>query len=103
MLLPISVTAPVRAKALPIRLAPLFMVMLACARIFPRKLEVVSRVAELPTRHCTLQGLPPLMKVTAEPLAAFSVLPVRKTQTASGLLWALRVRFPVSWADVEKQ
>ena len=79
--------------------------MLAWARMFPAKLVVVPRVAELPTCHSAPQALAllPLMKTTDEPLAVVSVLPIRKTQTAFGLPRALRVSVPVNWADVEKQ
>ena len=45
-----SVTAPFRAKALPqLMPAPVFIVMLVSARIFPANAVVVPRVAELPT------------------------------------------------------
>ena len=50
-----SVTAPFRARALPDTLAPVFMVMLVSARIFPTNVVVVPRVAELPTCQNTLQ------------------------------------------------
>ena len=100
--MPSSVTAPVRAKALPTRFAPVFRVMLSCARMFPWKAVVVPRVAELPTRHCAAQGLPP-MNTTDEPLAVVSVLPIRKTHTAFGLPRELSVSTPVNCADVEKQ
>src|ERR1700731_1765097 len=55
-LLPSSVTAPVRARALPETLAPVFRVTLASARMFPGKEEVVPSTAELPTCHHTLQA-----------------------------------------------
>ena len=50
-----SVTAAFRARALPARLAPVFMVMLATARIFPTNEVVVPTVAELPTCQNKLQ------------------------------------------------
>src|ERR1700682_1711664 len=77
-LLPSSVTAPVRARALPETLAPVFRVTLASARIFPGKKEVVPRIAELPTCHHTLQARAPLIRRTDEPLAVVSVLPILK-------------------------
>jgi hypothetical protein len=78
--------------------APVVRVMLSWARIFPEKSVPVPRVAELPTRHSTPQELAllPLTKATDEPLAVVRVLPIRKTQTAFGLPWALRTRVPVS-------
>ena len=51
-----SVTAPVRAKALPSRVAPLFIVMLASARMLPLNAVRVPRVAELPTCQNTLHA-----------------------------------------------
>jgi len=62
MVLSSSVTAPVRATALPAKLALLFMVMDAKAKIFPMNSVVVPRVAELPTFQNTLQtGIPLLI------------------------------------------
>lgn len=52
----INVTAPFCAKALPLRVTPLFMLMLWSAIIVPANVVVVSRVAELPTCQKTLQG-----------------------------------------------
>ena len=82
-----SVTAPFRARALPARLALVFMVMLESARIFPTKAVVVSRVAELVTCQNTLQPGPGplLIKTTDEPGAVVSALPILKTQAALGL------------------
>lgn len=51
-----SVTAPLRAKALPDKSAPVVRVMLWSASMFPTKLVVVARVAELPTCQNTLQS-----------------------------------------------
>ena len=93
------VTAPVCAKALPFRVAPVFKVMLASARIFPTNAVVVPRVAELPTCQNTLQTVPPLITLTDEPLAVMSVLSIRKMKTALGLPSASRVRVPVNPAD----
>lgn len=58
------VTAPVRAKALPISAAPVVMVMDACARMVPLKMEVVPRVAELPTCQKILAACAPPCKIT---------------------------------------
>ena len=95
------VTAPFRASARPDTCAPLFSEMLVSARMLPRKLVVVPSVAELPTCQNTLQGEPPLVMSTDEPLAVVSVLPIWNMKTAPALPWALRVRVPVSCADDE--
>ena len=54
-----SVTAPVCAKARPFKLAPVCSLMDVEARIFPINEVFVPRVAELTSRHHTLQGSPP--------------------------------------------
>src|SRR3972149_6524215 len=83
-----SVTAPLRAKALPSKMvAPVFIVMLGSGRICPWKAVPVSSVAELPTCQNTVHpGIPsPLLIVTTdEPGAVVSVLPIWKTNSASG-------------------
>jgi hypothetical protein len=84
-----NVTAPVCARALPSRLAPVFREMDVSARIFPMKLVFVPRVAELTTLHHTLHGSPP---VTDEPADVMSVDADLKIQTPD----PLRVRFPES-------
>ena len=68
MALLLSVTSAVRANALPLRLAPAARVTLVSARIFPSNELPASNVAELTTRHQTLQeglmtltGAPPVM------------------------------------------
>ena len=68
MALLLSVTSAVRASALPLRLAPAARVMLVSARIFPVNELPASNVAELTTRHQTLQdelitlaGAPPVI------------------------------------------
>ena len=55
MALPASVTAPIRASALPFSVAPVFRVIDWFARMVPLKADVVPRVAELPTCQNTLQ------------------------------------------------
>ena len=90
-----SVTAPFRAKVRPVRLAPVFMVMLVSARMFPTNVVPEPMVAELLTCHCTPHALPPLITETVEPDEVMSVLDIRKTQTALGLPWASRVSVPV--------
>ena len=73
------VTAPLRAKALPSRMAePVVMVMLVKARICPSNAVSVPSVAELPTCQSTLHSAagPPLITTTDELLAVVSVLPI---------------------------
>jgi len=89
MVLVSNVTAPVCARALPFKLAPLFKVMDVSARIFPMNSVVVPRVAELATLHHTLHGSPP---VTDEPGDVMSVAADLKIQTPD----PLSVRFSVS-------
>ena len=85
MVLVSSVTAPLRAKALPsVMVAPVFIVMLASARMWPTKAVPVPTVAELPTCQKILQSgvEPALMVTTDEALAVVSVLPIWKTNCA---------------------
>jgi hypothetical protein len=91
-----SVTAPVCARALPDKLAPVFKVMLVNARMFPMNEVVVPRVAELPTCQNTSQAEAPLMGFTEELLAVVSVLPIWKMKTAPGLPCPSRVSVPVN-------
>ncbi len=81
--------------------APVVMVMLSSARIFPANAVPVPSVAELPTCQNTLQSEPPLITFTVELLAVVSVLPIWKTNTALGSPAASSVTVPVSCADVE--
>ena len=97
MVLPANVTAPVSARALPHTIVALvFRVMLSRARMFPAKVVLVPRVAELPTSQNTPVLAPPLITLTVEPLAVVRVLPISKTKSASGLLCASRVSVPVN-------
>jgi hypothetical protein len=91
-----SVTAPFRAKARPVTVAPVVSVMLVSATIFPAKEVVVPSVAELPTCQWTLHAEPLLVMTTLEPLAVVSVVPIWKTQTALGSPPPFSVRAPVS-------
>jgi hypothetical protein len=72
-----NVTAPVRAKALPEREAPVVSVMEVWASMFPENEEPVPRVAEVPTSQKTLAGRQ-LRRFTLLPLAVVSVLPIWK-------------------------
>jgi hypothetical protein len=96
-----NVTAPVCANALPDKVAPVFTVILVCARIFPLNAVVVPRVAELPTCQNTLQAEPPLTNRTDDADAVVSVLPILKTQIALGLPWASSVSAPVNPTEDE--
>src|ERR1700724_635348 len=97
------VPAPFRARPLPDPLAPVFRVMLVSATMLPSSAVPVPRVAELPTCQKMPQLEPPLISSTDEALAVVSVLPILKMNRALGLPCALRVRVPVSCAEVEKQ
>ena len=83
-----SVTAPVDAKALPqVIVAPVFSVMLVCARMLPANAVFVPSVAELPTAQYTLLPLAPSINRTAELLAVVSVLPIWNTNCEAELPW----------------
>ena len=64
MVLVSNVTAPVRAKALPFSAAPVVSVTEAWARMVPLKIELVPRVAELPTCQKTLAACAPFRRIT---------------------------------------
>ena len=102
MVLLSKVTAPLRAKRLPSDITPVFTVIELCARMFPRNVEPVPKVAELPTCQKTLHSLPPLIKSTTEALPVARVDPIWKTQTALVLPPASRVRIPFSLAVLAK-
>lgn len=73
------VTAPFRAKARPNTVAPVVSVIEVKARIFPRRVEFVPRVAELVTCQKTLQYEPPLITLTwlDEPVTRLEVAAAR--------------------------
>ena len=98
-----SVTAPLRASALPDNLALVSRVMLVRAITVPMKFVPVPRVAELPTCQKTSHRCAPLMSATVESLAVVMVLPMRKIKTESGLPSAFRVSVPVMAAEDAKQ
>src|SRR6266849_6448155 len=98
------VTAPaVRASALPFSVAPVFIVMAACAIRFPTMVVPVPRVAALPIAQNTFPGLPGGSTLTM-PAAVVSVDDIWKIQTAFGSPTGSSVRFPVipseGWAMV---
>jgi hypothetical protein len=75
-LLVFKVTAPLRAKALPAKVAPEFIEMLVSARMFPTNVVPTSMVAELLTCHSTLQAFAALIRLTVEPGDVMSVLDI---------------------------
>lgn len=79
MLAESRLTAPLRARARPEMLAPLFAVTLFNARMLPTKLLVVPNVADVPTCQATLHAVAPLVSSTDEPFAVTRLLPVLKT------------------------
>ena len=66
MVLLSNVTAPFRAKTLPVTLAPVVRVALVSTMTLPANALAVPKVAELPTCQNTLQLGPPLLKTTDE-------------------------------------
>src|SRR5580700_1074149 len=100
------VTAPLWAYMLPLLVTPVVRVIEAVARMFPRNLVAVPRVALLPTCHVMLQwlvGFAPLMSTTFDALAVVSVLPIWNSQAAWLFPCAFRVSTPVRPADESKQ
>ena len=100
MTLSSSVTAPILARARPWISVPVVTVMDWSAMMVPTNLELVPRVAELPTCQNTLQGCAPLTRMTLLAEAVVSVDPAWKMKTALGSPLALSVRAPVSPIDV---
>lgn len=76
---PLSVTPPVSAKTRPVTLAPVLMVSLIFASMFPSNAVFVPRVAELVTCQNTFAAVAPLARTTEELLAVVSALPILKT------------------------
>jgi hypothetical protein len=64
MVLASIVTAPLRASAWPLIVAPVVRVIDARARMLPTKVVLVPRVAELPTCQITLRAVAPLVRST---------------------------------------
>lgn len=91
-----NVTAPLRASTRPSTVTLVVTVMLVRARIVPRNVEPVPRVAELPTCQKTLQDWAPLTRLTWLADAVVRVDPAWKTKTAFGSPPASSVRIPVS-------
>jgi hypothetical protein len=91
-----NVTAPVRAKALPFNTAPVVSVTDAWAMMVPTKIELVPRVAELPTCQNTLAACAPPMRTTRLLDAVVSALPIWKMKKPG----PLSVSVPVIPSDV---
>ena len=89
------VSAPFRARARPVRLAPVTMVMLLSAIRLPWKFAAEPSVAELPTCQYTAHAWAPFTRRTAELLAVVSALPIWKMKTPL----PLSVSEPVSCAE----
>ncbi len=90
-----SVTAPLRARARPCTVTPLFTVIEVKAITLPTKTEPVPRVAELPTCQNTLQAWAPLISDTVLDEAVMRVESVWKMNTDFGLPPPSRVSGPV--------
>jgi len=73
-----SVTAPLRARVLPLSVALVFNVMLVRARMFPAIALAVPRVAELVTCHQTPQAEAPFWRTTDEADAVVRELAIWK-------------------------
>ena len=93
-----NVTAPVRASALPLSVAPVLSVMDACAMMFPDIFVFIPSVAELPTCQITFFDWARPIKLTW-PEAVVSVEAIWKMNTALGSPLPSRVRFPVIPSD----
>ena len=91
----IIVTVPFRASALPLTVTPFASVMDVRARIVPTKEDPDPRLAELVTCQKTLQGLPPLTKLTELDDAVTRSDVAWKIQTEFGSFWPSSVSVPV--------
>ena len=81
-LLAASVTAPIRAKALPFSAAPVLRVIDWFAMIVPLNVEVVPSVAELPTCQKTFVDFAPPLRITDRPDVVVRVDATWKMKTA---------------------
>ena len=102
MVLPSSVTAPLRASSRPTTVAPVVAVMLSRASTEPWKVELVPRVAELPTWKKTLQACAPLVSTIELPVPVVRVEPALITNTDDGLLAPSRVSGTVPLSSSEE-
>jgi hypothetical protein len=88
MALASNVTAPVCARALPFKLAPVCKVMDVDARIFPVNVVPVPRVPDETSLHHTLHASPPVTDELADVVSAAADLKIHTPVPLS-------VRFPV--------
>ncbi len=90
------VTAPFRASTRPITSVPVCTVTEVNARMFPTKVVLVPRVAELPTWKNTLHAWAPLISMIVLFGAVIKVDPTWKMNTALGSPCPSRVTVPVT-------
>ena len=96
-----KVTAPLRARALPSKFAPVVTVIEVSASMFPLNIESVPMVAELPTCQKILHGSALPMRITSVPDMVVSEDDgIWKMNTAFESPWASSVSSP---ADIAKE
>ena len=91
-----SVTEPLRASARPSMFVPVVTLIEVRAMMVPTKVELVPRVAELPTCQNTLHAEAPFVRSTRLEEAVVRASGIWNTQTAFGFPAASRIRSPVS-------
>jgi hypothetical protein len=95
MVLSSRLTWPFRANTRPSTVVPVCAVAEVKAKMLPTKVELVPKVAELPTCQNTLQASAPPVSLTVLLEAVIRVDPAWKTNTALGLFCAFSVSVPV--------
>jgi hypothetical protein len=98
---PDIVTAPLRARALPFKVAPVLKEIDCIAIIVPLKEEVVPKVAELPTCQKILDAKAPPANITCRPDVTVSAEAIWIINTAPGFPFASKVTLPEDKARVE--
>ena len=93
------VTAPFRASTRPVMVSPVCTVIEVRAKMVPWKVELVFRVAELPTCQNTLQACAPPVSRILLPVLVPRVEPAWKMNTAPGTPCASRVSDPPTSSD----
>ena len=101
MVLPAMVMAPVLARALPSRVAPVLNVMDCIAITVPLKTEVVPNVTELPTCQKMLAANAPPLRITLRPEVVVKEDAICIMNTASGFPLASNVKSPDDIANEE--
>ncbi len=94
-----NVTAPLRAKTLPLTTAPVVTVTEVKAKRVPTKVEFVPRVADEATCQKTLQAWAPLIRFTLLADAVVRADPTWKIKTAFGFPCPSNVNVPVRPSD----